>query len=203
MPDPSVPGFSRARQVVTLLVMLCLSLAASSASTEARVLPADSVLWSRLQRAAWVEQGDPHAQHLIYVVTDANCPFCHDLWLSLQPYYKKGLRVRFVLVGVISDDSPGKAAAILQAANPSAALDQNEKGWARLPNDLGGGIKPLANPAPGTLEAIKANERLMRDLGARGTPALVYRADDQAIHVVQSALSPEKLASVVATAGAD
>lgn len=188
--------FSRAAQVMTAFIMLW-------ASTEARVQPADSALWSRLQRAAWVEQGDPHAQHLIYVVTDANCPFCHDLWFSLQPYYKRGLKVRFVMVGVISEDSSGKAAAILQAPNPSVALDQNEKGWAKLPNDLGGGIKPLANPAPGTLAAIKANERLMHDLGVQGTPALVYRGDDQAIHVLQSALSPGKLASVVATARPD
>lgn len=203
MPAGLVPGFSRAGQVVTALVMLCLSLAASSASIQARVLPPDSELWSRLQRAAWVEQGDPHAQHLIYVVTDANCPFCHDLWLSLQPYYKRGVKVRFVMVGVISEDSPGKAAAILQSPNPSLALDQNEKGWAKLPNDLGGGIKPLANPAPGTLAAIKANERLMRDLGVQGTPALVYRGNDRGIHVLQSALSAEKLASVVAAARPD
>jgi thiol:disulfide interchange protein DsbG len=161
---------------------------------------ADTALWSRVKHSTWVGQGDPHAQHVIYVVTDANCPFCHDLWLSLQPFYKRGLQVRYIMVGIISDDSPGKAAAILEASSPSVALDRNEKGWAQLPGDLGGGIKPLPNPAPGTLAALKANEQLMRDLGARGTPALVYRSADHVVHVTQRALSAEELSAIAATA---
>jgi thiol:disulfide interchange protein DsbG len=200
MPAGHMPGSSRAGQLVTALVILYLSLAASLAPAEAGEQAADAALWSRLQRAAWVEQGDPHGQHLIYVIADADCSFCHDLWLSLQPHYQRGLKVRFVMVGVISEGSPGKAAAILQAPKPSVALDQNEKGWAKLPDDLGGGIKPLTSPAPNTLAAIKANGRLMHDLGVQGTPAIVYRSADQKVHVMQSALSEEKLSSILATA---
>jgi thiol:disulfide interchange protein DsbG len=39
--------------------------------------------------------------------------------------------VRDILVGVISASSPGKAAAIFDAADPSAALRLNERRWGR------------------------------------------------------------------------
>ena len=74
------------------------------------------------------------------------------------------------------------------------------KGWAQLPDDLGGGIKPLPNPASGTLAALKANEQLMRDLGARGTPVLIYRSADHVVHVTQRAPSVEELSAIAATA---
>ena len=57
------------------------------------------------------------------------------MWLSLQSFYASGLQVRYVMVGILSRDSPGKAAAILEAPNPSLALDQNERSWARLADD--------------------------------------------------------------------
>lgn len=160
-------------------------------------------VWARLQRAAWVSQGPAHPQHLLYMITDANCPFCHDLWLELQPLYAQHLQVRYVMVGILARDSPGKAAAILEAAHPSAALDRNEKRWASLPDDLGGGIPPARRPRPATLAAIEANEALMHDLGIRGTPALIYRDAARALHVVQSTPDAAKLRAIVTAAAAD
>jgi thiol:disulfide interchange protein DsbG len=148
-------------------------------------------------------QGARRPEHLIYVITDANCPYCHDLWLSLQPLYTRGLQVRYVMVGIISSDSPGKAAAIIEARNPSLALDRNERQWARLPDDLGGGIPPLQRPKPATAAALRANEQLMHDLGAQGTPALIYRSGDHVMHVIQSATDPAKLKSIVSAAAPD
>ena len=181
------------------LAGLCLVLAALSAAAGQ---PGDS-LWQRLQYSTWVRQGAQHPEHLIYVITDANCPYCHDLWLSLQPYYGRGIEVRYLMVGVISSDSPGKAAAILEAPDPSRALDQNEKQWQRLPDDLGGGIPPLPRPKPGTLAALSINQQLMRDLGARGTPALVYRSADHAVHVIQGGVDAARLESILSSAAPD
>ncbi|HEY3783865.1 MAG TPA: thiol:disulfide interchange protein DsbG [Steroidobacteraceae bacterium] len=160
-------------------------------------------IWARLQRAAWVAQGSPHPQHMLYMITDANCPFCHDLWQSLQPYYGRHLQVRYVMVGILTRDSPGKAAAILEAPKPSAALDRNEKRWARLPEDLGGGMPAAHTPRPETLAAIAANETLMHDLGIRGTPALIYRDAAHALHVVQSTPDPARLKLIVDAAAVD
>ena len=185
------------------LPMLCLAIWSAAASAAPHSQLADASLWPRLQQATWVMQGAHRPGHLIYVVTDANCPYCHDLWLSLQPLYAQGLQVRYLLVGIIASDSPGKAAAILEAGDPSAALDKNEREWARLPDDLGGGIPPLKAPRPATLAALRANEQLMHELGVRGTPALIYRGADRAMHVVQSASDPQTLKSIVSAAAAD
>lgn len=174
-----------------------------AAAAQAPQQPAAGDAWQRLQRAAWVSQGAKHPRHLVYVITDANCPFCHDLWLALQPLYAHQLQVRYVMVGILASDSPGKAAAILEAPDPSLALDRNEKRWARLPDDLGGGIPPVRKPGPATLAALESNERLMHDLGVQGTPALIYRDADHLMHVIHSALGPGKLKSVVAAAAAD
>jgi hypothetical protein len=40
----------------------------------------------------------------------------------------------------------------------------------------------------------------MSDLGVQGTPGLIYRSADHALHVVQSASDPAKLRSIVAVA---
>jgi thiol:disulfide interchange protein DsbG len=103
-------------------------------------------------------------------------------------------------VGIVSRDSPGKAAAILEAPNPSLALDQNEKNWARLADDLGGGIPALRRPKSTTLAALSSNEKLMSDLGVEGTPALIYRSADHSMHVAQSVSDPTKLRSILAVA---
>ena len=165
-----------------LLPVLALVLSLASAASSA----ADPQLWQRLSQAAWVEEGAHNPQHLFYVVTDANCPYCNELWQKLQPFYGQGLRVRYVMVGILSDSSPGKAAAILEARDPVAALDQDETGYGKLSADLGGGIRPLAKPKPRTLAALKNNERLMRDLGGQGTPMLIYRDSKGELHVIQS-----------------
>lgn len=184
-------------------VALCLAAAPSIAAAEEVAQSADTALWLRLQRAAWVMQGARRPAHLIYVIADANCPYCHDLWLSLRPLDTQGLQVRYVMVGILASDSAGKAAAIIEARNPSLALDQNETQWARLPDDLGGGIPPLQRPKPATVAALSANERLMHDLGVQGTPALIYRSADHVMHVIRSASDPAKLRSIVGAAAPD
>ena len=185
------------------LVVLCLGAMPPFASAGPVVQSAGTTLWLRLQRTTWVMQGARRPEHLIYVITDANCPYCHDLWLSLQPLYTRGLQVRYVMVGIISSDSPGKAAAIIEARNPSLALDRNERQWARLPDDLGGGIPPLQRPKPATAAALRTNEQLMHDLGVQGTPALIYRSGDHVMHVIRSAPDPAKLKSIVSAAAPD
>lgn len=187
-----------------LMAALVLGLGAMppSASAGPVAQSADTALWLRLQHTTWVMQGAHRPEHLIYVMTDANCPYCHDLWLSLQPLYARGLQVRYVMVGIISNDSPGKAAAIIEARNPSLALDRNERQWARLPDDLGGGIPPV-QPKPATAAALRANEQLMQDLGIQGTPALIYRSGDHVMHVIRSASDPAKLKAIVSAAAPD
>ncbi len=180
--------------------MLAALLTAVSPSFSQMSSSKDAALWDRLEHAPWVAEGSTHPQHILYVITDADCPFCHDLWLALRPLYRQGLQVRNVMVGVISDESPGKAAAILEAPVPAKALEQNELHWAQLPNDLGGGIAPLKNPKATTLAAIKGNEQLMHDVGIRGTPGLIYRSQDHEVHILQATPKGNALTAVVQAA---
>ncbi|HEV7165906.1 MAG TPA: thiol:disulfide interchange protein DsbG [Gammaproteobacteria bacterium] len=159
-------------------------------------------LWLKLRHTPSVGEGTKHPQHLFYVITDANCPYCHELWAELQPYYNQGLRVRYVMVGILADNSPGKAAAILEARHPAAALDRNERDWQRLPDDMGGGIPPLAKPKAKTLALLKSDEQLMHDLGVQGTPALIYIDSHGAMQIIQSVPDPTALAGIVHDAAA-
>lgn len=160
-------------------------------------LAADPQLWQRLGQAAYVAEGATHPQHLFYVVTDANCPYCNELWQKLRPFYSQGLQVRYVMVGILADSSTGKAAAILEARDPVAMLDRDEAGYGKLPDDLGGGIRPLAHPKPHTLALLKSNERLMYDLGGQGTPMLIYRDSKGEMHVIQSVPPEAALPEIV------
>lgn len=154
-----------------------------------------------LQHSSWIPEGSPHPHHLLYVFMDANCPYCHKLWVALAPYYRSGLQVRDILVGVISPSSPGKAAAIFDAADPSAALRRNEALWGHGP-DHRGGIAPVAHPSAKDLRRLARNEALMQAFGFQGTPGLVF-ADSAGKVYALGGLPPRRaLGRIVAAARA-
>ena len=105
---------------------------------------------------------------------DPNCSFCHLLYDQIMPHVLKGeLRVRFVMVGVVKRDSAQRAAAILSAPNPLAALAQDQRGF-DVAREEGGYPIAKAHPAPDSIAAIAANNALIAKAGIDGTPALVY-----------------------------
>jgi thiol:disulfide interchange protein DsbG len=181
------------KQSASVLSLLLAALVLGS-SASAR---ADLSTWQKLQRSTWVSQGPKNPHHLIYVVMDPNCPYCHDLWTLLRARYAKGLQVRYVMVGFIAANSPGKAAAILEAPNPSQALDENELNWGDMANDMGGGIKPKNEMTPDTGMSLMVNEQLIRSLGVEGTPALIYEDRGGHTHVVQSVPSEHDIDVIV------
>lgn len=150
-----------------------------------------------LQGATWFAEGAGQPKHVLYAVVDPNCPFCHELWQSAQPLYGSGVQVRYLLVGILADNSPAKAAAILQAPKPAAAWDWNETHWQQLPGDTGGGIRPLSRPSPKSLTAIRRNEALAHELGIQGTPAIIYMDKQGRLHVVQSTPDTAALRRIV------
>ncbi len=125
--------------------------------------------WSELQDAAWIADGPSESDNFLYVFLEPNCSYCHLVWKALQPYMTAGLQVRWVPVAFLSDNSMGKAAALLEAEDPTAAVNAHEQ---RFQN---GGIDGLTAPAPQTLAKLDANSVLMQSLGIRGTPAIVHR----------------------------
>lgn len=125
--------------------------------------------WTQLEKAAWIAEGPANPKRIVYVFDDPNCPYCHTLWRASQPYLDKGLQVRHVMVAILGPTSPGKAAAILGADDPVAALGRHGRDYDK------GGVAPVAKIDPRVRARIDANNALMQALGVRATPAIFYR----------------------------
>ena len=132
--------------------------------------PMSERTWKKLDESAWVRDGRADAPRVVYTFSDANCPYCHRFWEAARPWVDAGkVQLRHVMVGVIREDSPAKAAAILTAPNPSAALLENERLFDR------GGIKPAASLTAEVANKLDANQVLMIELGFQGTPGILFK----------------------------
>jgi len=120
-----------------------------------------------------VKQG-PDGAPVIYAFADPNCIYCHKLYQAVDPLTKAGrLQVQWALVGFLKPSSAGRAAAILSAKDPSAALAKNEAGFDEDAEE--GGIKPLDSPKPAIAQLIAQRAKQMAEAGGRGTPTVLYR----------------------------
>ncbi len=105
---------------------------------------------------------------------DPNCSYCHMLYDEIMPRVQKGeLRVRFVIVGVVKSDSARRAAAILSAPEPLAALAEDQRGF-DVAREEGGYPITKAPLVPAAVAAVASNNALIAKAGIDGTPALVY-----------------------------
>ncbi len=110
---------------------------------------------------------------VLTVFMDPNCIFCHMLFKDLAPVMARGdVRVRFVMVGVVKEDSLAKSATILGMADPLQALTRDEQKFNKAQEE--GGIAPSAKPDAALFAAVAANNRLLSDAGGHGTPMLLY-----------------------------
>ncbi|WP_313614655.1 thiol:disulfide interchange protein DsbG [Agrobacterium sp.] len=132
--------------------------------------------WKQLEQSAWVADGKADAPRIVYTFTDPNCPYCNKFWQAARPWIDSGkVQLRHIMVGVIRQDSPAKAAAILEAKSPSEALTENEL------KHKNGGIKALSKISDKSTASLNSNADLMTSLGFNGTPAIVFKKDDGTI----------------------
>jgi len=135
--------------------------------------PMGDQAWAELESATWVLDGKADAPRVVYTFTDANCPYCHLFWKAARPWVDAGkVQLRHLLVGVIKEDSPAKAAAILGASDPSSALRENEDKFDQ------GGITPAGKIPDDVRGTLRDNQLLMLSLGFAGTPGIVVRNSD-------------------------
>ena len=121
---------------------------------------------------------------VLTVFIDPNCIFCHMLYQQLEPLVAKGaLRARYVLVAVVKRSSFAKAAAILSAKNPAAALQQDQAAFD--PKTEEGGIKPDTAPTKAVTDRISANNALMSKAGGDGTPMLLFCSKDGSVQQLE------------------
>ncbi|WP_298140098.1 thioredoxin fold domain-containing protein [Acidiferrobacter sp.] len=111
----------------------------------------------------------------LYVFVDPNCPFCHRLFERLQPLIgPHHVTVHWIVTGFLRATSAGKAAAILGARRPLAALMQSERGFRPGRGGGGGGIGPVAVRGRAA-RAVAVNTHLLAMTGFELVPTLVYR----------------------------
>lgn len=170
--------------------------AAPATAHAAIPVPVGDDAWIALGKSTWIVEGNPKAGHIVYVFSDTECKYCRALWVAMQPYLAKGkLQSRHVMVAVISKDSAGRGAAVMDAAHPSTALRDNEN--SKLPRL----VPELAIPRS-TLKDLDDNAQLMHRLGAEGTPTLVYQDDAGKTTIVQGVPPADVLAKIFGPASA-
>ena len=152
--------------------------------------PSDAT-WTDLDKASWIAEGASKPKRIVYVFTDTECPYCHKLWLATQPLLAGGdVQVRHILVAVIAPQSLNRAAAILDAADPKAALHQHESTFGHS------SVQPSASVSTATTKRIAANTALMQKLGIQATPTTVYRDASGKIHLATGMLPDKRMKAI-------
>lgn len=116
--------------------------------------------------------GSPNAGRVAYVIFDPRCPHCAALWAVSKPVAEEGA-VRFVWIPVaaISNLSAPIAAALLESANPIAAMDAHEASMAAKK----GGLQPTQPPTETARNAIAFNTELVTSLGLQEVPVILTK----------------------------
>ncbi|MFW6346465.1 MAG: thiol:disulfide interchange protein DsbG [Halomonas sp.] len=128
-------------------------------------------LRERLEESHWILDGDPEAERVLYTFTDANCPYCRQFWEAARPWVEAGeVQLRHIMVGILAANSPAKAATLLAADDPAAALHAHSAG----DDEIEPGPQPRAIE-----EQVHANNQLFEALGLMATPTTLYRDGDR------------------------
>lgn len=174
------------------LLALCLAIL-SLAWQPARADSADHALLRRAATAHWIAEG--HGKRVVYVIFDPNCPFCHIVYEESQAHLK-AYQFRWIPVGILTSSSPGKAAALLAAKSPVAALRLNENRFVRKRGKLGG-VKPLHMiPAPVAAE-LRDNLGVLKASGIEVVPKLLYLRRDGKVRLIVGALDGKDLSATL------
>ena len=161
---------------------------------EARQRNVTSML-ADIQQATWIRDGK--SAHVIYVFFDPNCPYCHKVFEMLRPQVQRGeVELRWVPIGKLMLTSLGKAAALLEDKDPTAALYRNERDFSRETGAFGG-IEEEPLPREDTLRRLSANHALLRQSGSDAVPALLYRTKEGKANLVVGAPPAATLDAIV------
>jgi thiol:disulfide interchange protein DsbG len=154
--------------------------------------PMTGKIWKQLEKSAWIADGSKNSPRVVYTFTDPNCPYCNKFWNDARPWVTAGkVQLRHVIVAILTDTSTGKAAALLSAKDPQAALTQHEQQHAS------GGVKPLGQISATVRAQLDANQKLMQQLGASATPTIFYKDASGNLQKIQGAPSAEMLTKIM------
>lgn len=180
-----------ARRSVAALVLLAALACSAVAGAQGTARSADAVL-AALAQATWITDGA--GRHAVYVFFDPNCPSCALLYRNTRALIAPhDLQLRWVPVAIVNATSAGKAAAILEAADPSAALRENKEAYS---GELYAGGIAERIAADETERRLRANEALLEQLDIPVVPSMLFLDRDRRTVLIQGALSPLALRKV-------
>jgi len=156
-----------------------------------------NALLEDIDQATWVAQGG--GNRVLYIFFDANCPYCHQLYEKLSPLIEpQNLQLRWIPVALLAESSEPKAAAILQARDPLAAFEQNERDFGMRDDGPGGGISPAERILDKTQLDLAANLSLLQGQNIGVVPVVVLRATDGEGFMFQGVPPDETLRRILA-----
>ena len=113
---------------------------------------------------------------VLYVFADPNCIFCYRFYGMAEPLVSSGeLQLRWVMVAFLQSSSAPKAAAILAASDPRAALHADEDRFDVTHES--GGVTPAQAQDKALQDVLQAHGSILDAIGSGsvGTPTLLYR----------------------------
>lgn len=182
------------------LIFVLLNVAAYTAHAENQPAQDDTKaiealtdrVWKQLENSAWIADGRGDAKRIVYVFTDPNCPFCNKFWTDARPWVNDGkVQLRHIMVGILRSDSMGKAAALLSAPDPQAALARHERQHAS------GGIAPMEDIPDKVRARLNTNHELMQQLGSFATPTIFYKNANGWLQGIRGAPSTDTLTDIL------
>lgn len=148
----------------------------------------DPIIWQLLESKHWVEEGNADAPVLVYDFIDPNCPFCRTFHANAQPWVKAGkVKLRHLPVGILGQDSPEKAAAILGSSDPLATYHQVHA------KPTGSELALSQADINNGMEKMRENTLFMIGLELSGTPSILMLTPSNQVKVKVGSPSEEEL----------
>lgn len=110
------------------------------------------------------------SSHTVYVFFDTTCPHCAHLWQNAQTVAGQ-LKVVWIPVAFLRPQSLPQGATILSAADPIAAMNENEASVA----NHGNGITAATSLDDEVVAKVRANTSMFKQLNSDSVPLIVYR----------------------------
>lgn len=152
-----------------------------------------TALLAQARATHWIAEG--HGSRVVYVIFDPNCPYCHVVYQESQQHLKN-FQFRWIPVGILTQTSVGKAAALLAAKSPVDALRDNENHFVFARGKLGG-ITPAQHVSDATQKELSDNLALLTSTGVAVVPKMLFRSRDGKVRVIEGALDGSDFTSML------